>query len=281
MKKFNTACLTFIIFSFSIFTAEAGNRAKIEIEVIKGDSIEKSNEIITFDEQRFRIDLPGSEKTITEQTPYIMTVDGGENWVIGDKPEDKFYCSKMQTEDFFKNLGDQVTDAIEFFNVTAETPSVKKVIEEPGPDILGFKTTHIQVETNAKAYAWFLFMKFEYRVKIIDDLWYTSDVEIHPVRKKWINALTQSGNDTIDSLFADYTAKLPGPVLKSESTTEIYDVRKKETKTQKTHTIISAIEELKAEELDDIFKMPECKTMDDDEVEDKAKALFSADKIML
>lgn len=281
MKNLSISFLLVMIISLPAYATEAGSRARIEIEVIKGESIEKSSEIITFDKQRFRIDLPGTEKTITEQTPYIMTVDGGESWVIGDKPKDKFYCSKMQTEEFFKNLGDQVTDAIEFFNVTAETPSVKQIIEEPGPDILGFKTTHIQIETNAKAYAWFLFMKFEYRVKIIDDLWYTTDVKTHPVRKKWINALTQSGNSTIDSLFADYTAKLAGPVLKSESITEIYDVRKKETKTQKTNTAITEIKELKAEELDDIFKMPECKTMDDDEVQDKAKALFSADKIML
>ena len=33
--------------------------------------------------------------------------------------------------------------------------------------------------------------------------------------------------------------------------------------------------------LDKIFTMPECKAMDDDEVQGKAKALFSADKIML
>jgi hypothetical protein len=66
----------------------------------------------------------------------------------------------------------------------------------------------LQLETNAHAYAWFLFIKFEYSVKIIDDLWYTT-------------------------------------------------------------------------ELDNIFKMPECEAMDDDEVEEKARALFSADKIML
>lgn len=45
--------------------------------------------------------------------------------------------------------------------------------------------------------------------------------------------------------------------------------------------VVTEIEELKSSELDEIFKMPECVTMDDDEVQEKAKALLSADRIML
>jgi len=276
MKNSRKSLLALITLLFTVFTVEAGTRAVIEVEIIKGDNIEKSFEIVSFDEKRFRIDILGEDKKKTEQTPYIMTVNNGENWVIGDKPKDKFYCSEMQTEEFFKNLGDQVTNAIEFFNVKAESPTVKQILEEPGPEILGYKTTHVQIETNASAYAWFFFLKFEYSVKIIDDLWYTTDVEMHPVRKKWINALTQSGNSIIDSLFADFTAKLPGPVLKTESVVSITDARKKETKTQTIRTVITEVDELESGELDEIFKMPECQTMDDDEVQEKAKVIFSS-----
>ena len=281
MKNFRTILLASVTLLFTVFTVEAGTRVVVEVEVTKGDSIEKSIEVITFDKARFRIDFPGAGNEVTEQSPYIMTVNGGEKWIIGDRSKDGFYCTEMKTEEFFRNLGDQATDAIEFFNVTAESPTVKKVLEEPGPDIEGFKTTHIQIETNASAYARFLFMKFEYKVKVVDDLWYTTELDVHPVRKKWINALTQSGNRLIDKMFADFTAKLPGAVLRQESVIDITNVRKKETKTQKNRSVIKKIEELKAGELDKIFTMPECKAMDDDEVQDKAKALFSADKIML
>lgn len=281
MKNFRTLLLASIILLFTAFAAEAGTRATMEVEVIEGGKIEKSTEITTFDEKRFRLDLPGANKKKTEQSPYIMTVDGGENWIIGDRKKSKFYCSKMKTEEFFKNLGDQVTDAIEFFNVKVKSPSVKQNLEEPGPEIQGYKTTHIQVETNAKAYARILFVKFEYRVKVIDDLWYTTDIEMHPVKKKWMNALTNSGNSTIDSLFSDVTTKLPGPILKAKSVINITNVRKKETKTREMHAIVTKVEELNSSELDKIFKMPKCEIMDDDEVQDKAKALFSADKIML
>jgi hypothetical protein len=281
MKNFRTLLLVSVILLFTVFTVDAGTRVVVQVEVIEGGNIEKSIEIITFNKDRFRIDFPGAGKDVTDQSPYIMTVNGGENWVIGDKSKDGFYCTEMKTEEFFRTLGDQATDAIEFFNVTAESPTVKKVLEEPGPDIEGFKTTHLQIETNASAYARFLFIKFEYKVKIIDDLWYTTELDVHPVRKKWINALTQSGNNLIDKMFADYTAKLPGAVLRQESVIDITNVRKKETKTQKKRSVIKKVEELKASELDMIFTMPECKPMDDDEVQEKAKTLFSADKIML
>ena len=284
MKNFRTSLLVLITLSFTVFTAgagEAGTRAIIEVEVIKGDNIEKSTEIITFNGSRGRIDFPGADNKVTEQTPYIMTVDGGENWIMGDKAKDRFYCSEMQTEEFFKNIGSQFTDAIDFFNVKAEKPTIKKILEEPGPEMLGYKTTHVQLETNAKAYAWMLFWKFEYSVKIITDIWYTTDVEIPSFKRKWIDALTQSGNSIIDSMFTDFTSNLPGPILIKQSVIDITDVRKKETKTQKVHTQVTEVKELSLEELDKIFKMPECEAMDDDEVEEKAKFLFDARKLAL
>jgi hypothetical protein len=259
----------------------AGTRAILEIEVIKEDGSEKHYEIITFDDQRGRIDFVGSDQNITEETPYIMTIDGGESWVMGDKPKDKFYCSEMRTEEFFANLGGQVNDAIDFFNVKAESPVIKQTLKEPGAEILGLKTTHVQFETRAKAHAWFLFMKFEYSVKIVDDVWYTTEGEIHPARQKWLTALTQSGNSIIDQMFSEYVSRLPGPILKTESVMEITNVRKKKTDTQKDRTTIISIEEVSSEELDNVFVMPDCIPMDDDEIQEKAKALFSAGKIML
>lgn len=284
MKNFRISILAFIILLFTVFTVdagEAGMRDIVEVEVIKGDNIEKSTEIFTYNGSRGRIDFPGADNKVTEQTPYIMTVDGGENWIMGDKVKDRFYCSEMQTEEFFKNIGAQLTNAIDFFNVKAENPTIKKILEEPGPEMLGYKTTHIQLETNAKAYAWFLFIKFKYSVKIISDIWYTTDVEIHPIRRKWIDALTQSGNNIIDSMYTDFISNLPGPILKKQSVIDITDVRKNETKTQKVHTQVTEVKELSSEELDKIFKMPECEAMDDDEVEEKAKFLFYTGKLAL
>ena len=281
MNILRASLIASVLCAFLSLNAKAGTQAVIEVEVIKGDSVEKHVEVLTFDDTRFRIDFLGPDMKRTDQTPYIMTVDNGEHWVMGSKPKKKFYCTSMQTDAFFKNIGTQVTDAVEFFNVKADTPTVRQLLEEPGPEIHGFSTTHVQIETNAKAYAWFLFIKFEYNVKIVDDLWYTTDVEIHPIRKKWINALIHSDNKIIDDLFSDYAAKLGGPVLKSETVVDITNVKKKDTKTQKERTTVTSVEDIGKDKLEQLFKMPDCKQMDDDEIQDNAKELFSVGRIML
>lgn len=281
MKNFRALLVSSITLLFTVFSAEAGTRVVVEVEVAKGDNIEISNEIITFDKDRFRIDFPGSAKEVTNKTSYIMTVNGGDNWVIADKQEGMFYCTEMKTEEFFRKLGSRATSAIKFFRVKVKSPTIKKILEEPGPEIFGHKTTHVQFETNAKGYANLLVVKFEYTVKVIDDLWYTTELDIHPVKKKWINALAQSGNSLIDNMVADITAKLPGPVLKRETVTDITNVRKKQTKTQKKRSVIKTVEDISAAEMDKAFTMPECKVMEDNEVERRAKVLFSAGKLML
>ena len=62
---------------------------------------------------------------------------------------------------------------------------------------------------------------------------------------------------------------------------DITNVRKKETKTEIKRSVIKKLEELSAGELDEAFKMPECKLMEDNEVEKRARVLFSAGKFML
>jgi len=281
MEKAIRFLLPIMLVLLAAATANAGYRAVIEVEVTEGDHAEKYFEILTLDDNRFRIDFVGEDKKVTDETPYIMTIDDGHTWVMGDRPRDQFYCSKVQTEEFFRSLGGQLTHAVDFFNVKAESPTVTETLREPGPEILGFKTTHVRLETDATAYAWFLFFKFEYAVKMVDDIWYTTDVDIHPIRKKWLNALTQSGNDIVDDLFTQVTEKLPGPVLKSESRMDIINVRKESTKTQTERTIVTSVEEIDKAELDKIFVMPECIEMDDDEIQEKGKALLGARKLML
>ena len=260
----------------------AGHRVSYEITITKENGEpEVHYETLTFDDTRFRIDFLDAEGKKTEQSPYIMTADGGGTWYIGDKPDKKFYCSHMKTNEFFESVGEQATGAMEFFNVKAEKPVITKVFEKPVADIHGFNTTHLQLETHASAYAWFLFLKFEYRVKIVDDIFYTTELERHPIRKKWLEALTQSGNDLIDNMYSDYTAEVPGPVVKKETLIEITDLRKNKVKTEKRKAVVTKIEEISAEEVDAVFITPECIPMDDKEVQEKAKALFSANKLML
>jgi hypothetical protein len=82
-------------------------------------------------------------------------------------------------------------------------------------------------------------------------------------------------------MFADFTSNLSGSILKQETVVDITDQRKKETKTQEIHTTVTSVEEIGTRALDELFKLPECEVMDDKEVQEKAKALFTGGKIML
>ncbi len=189
MNYFKRIVFVSLLLLITAPSVSAGYRVSFEITVIEENGESQTHiETLTFDDTRFRIDFAGADGKRTEESPYIMTVDNGGTWYIGDKPDNKFYCSQMKTNEFFENIGEQVTGAMEFFNVKAEQPVIKKVFEKPVADIHGFKTTHLQLETHASAYAWILFLKFEYKVKIVDDIFYTADLELHPIRKKWLDA---------------------------------------------------------------------------------------------
>ena len=52
------AIMTMLLNAFAV---NAGTRAIVEVEIIKGDNVEKSVEIITVDDKRGRIDFVGED----------------------------------------------------------------------------------------------------------------------------------------------------------------------------------------------------------------------------
>lgn len=52
MKKSISSFIAFFILLLAVVSVEAGTKVVIEIEIIKGDNVDKSTEIITFDERK-------------------------------------------------------------------------------------------------------------------------------------------------------------------------------------------------------------------------------------
>jgi len=282
MRSLQTVLFTLMVASSVVLEAGAANRIIQQVEVNKGKKTKEFVQIITLDDERARIDFARADGQVHSETPYIMTLDKGDTWIMGDKPDDEFYCTETQTDEFFKTVGKRLASAIDFYNIrVVEAPTVRKVLEEPGPEILGFKTTRVRLETTAKAHAWLLFIKVEYEVRIVEDLWYTTDIAIHPIREKWLNAITQTGNALIDQYTDAYIAQLPGPVLQTAMTMDIADLRKQEVKTRRERTVYTQVEEVPSAALDEVFVKPQCEPMSEEEVEERAKKLFSSGRIML
>jgi len=52
MKKSISSFIAFFILLLAVVSVEAGTKVVIEIEIIKGDNVDRSTEIITFDERK-------------------------------------------------------------------------------------------------------------------------------------------------------------------------------------------------------------------------------------
>lgn len=254
----------------------------IEINLTEDGKSQKKNEIVTIDGDKARLDFLGEARKRTDQTPYLLTVDGGKSWVLGNTHKGKFYCANVDPVTFFKNIGEIITDVMALVNPKVFEVKLNKIKEEPGPKILDLPTTHVQLVTTANAQATFMFKKYEYKLKITDDVWYTTKLEIQPFRKRWMEALTQSGYEKLDKLFSDWTKEIPGPMLKLESEVKLTNVKKNQTDTQKEKAEIISNKELKAEELPkNTFTVPKCENINQKQLESTAKDMAKEGKLGL
>ncbi len=270
--------LTFLFISLPV--AADILRATIATDVVEEGKKSTDNEIMTVDgNMKARLEFLGEEKKPSDKTPYLLTVDGGKTWVIGNKAE--AFCAQMDTAEFFQYLGHLAVKYGGLVNLQIAEPKVKKVLEEKGPDMVGYPTQHIRLETTAAGKAAAMFKKYDYQVHITDDIWYTPKLEVHPVRKRWLEALSQSGYEELDKLVDQWAANLAGAVLKQESKIKITNVIKNKEDIISETTRIVTLEKLKPSDLPKhTFQMPKCKKISKKEMRKTAMDLFEKGKIL-
>ena len=255
-------------------------RATIETEIVEEDRKDRDTEIITIDgDKKVRLEFLGEQKKPSDKTPYLLTVDGGNTWVIGNKAE--AFCAQMDTGEFFRYLGGLAIKYGGLANLDIADPQVKKVLEEKGPKILDYPTKHVRLVTTASGKAAVGFKKYDYKVHITDDIWYTTKLEMHPVRKRWLEALSQSGYKELDTLINQRVNYLPGAILKQESVIKVTNVikNKEDITTEKTQLV--TIEKLKPSNIPKhTFQMPKCKKISKKEMRSTAMDLFEKGKIL-
>ena len=255
-------------------------RATIVTEIVEKDKKDSDTEIITIDgDNKVRLEFLGTEKKPSDKTPYLLTIDGGKTWVIGNKAE--AFCAQMDTREFFRYLGSLAHKFEGIANMEIIDPQVKKVLEQKGPKILGYPTNHVRLESTAAGKAAVMFKKYDYKLHITDDIWYSTELKMHPFRKRWLEALSQSGYKQLDTLIDQWTAHLPGAILKQESVIKVTNVLKKEEDISTEKTRVVTIEKLKSSDIPKhTFQMPKCKIISKKEMRDTAKDLFKKGKIL-
>ena len=271
-----TACLLFGI----AFPANAVTQLTMDIEVVDKGKTTRHSEIITFDKDKARFDFLAENQKKTEDTPYLLTIDSGKNWIIGDTHDDKPSCVQVDVVEFFQKVGGALTTLDALVNPKIDEPQIRKLLEEDGPKMMGFPTKHVRVEITANAKASFLLKKYEYALNITDDIWYATELEIHPIRKQWFEALSQTGYPLLDKIYGDWTKQIKGAVLRQDTLVDVTNVRKKSTSTQSQNAVITSIKELEPNDTEAaIFNVPECKKITNKQIRGTAADMFSEGRL--
>ena len=273
--------ITLLAFLFMALPVAADTLcATIVTDIVEKDKKDKDTEIITIDgDKKVRMELLGTEKKPSDKTPYLLTIDGGNTWVIGNKAE--AFCAQMDTGEFFRYLGSLALKFEGIANLDITDPQVKKVHEKKGPKILDYPTTHVRLVSTATGKAAVMFKSYDYKIHITDDIWYTTKLEMHPVRKRWLEALSQSGYKQLDTLINQWVDNLPGAILKTESVIKVTNVikNKEDITTEKTQVV--TIKKLKPSDIPkNTFQMPKCKKISKKEMRDTAMKLFEKGKML-
>lgn len=145
---------------------------------------------------------------------------------------------------------------------------------------MGFPTRHVRVQITASARASFLFKKYEYAIKITDDIWYATNLDVHPIRKKWFQAISQSGYPFLDKIYNDWTRQIKGAVLRQDTVIDVINLKENSTSTQSQKVVITSIKDLKPDKIDAAtFKIPECKKITSKQIRKTAADMFSEGKM--
>lgn len=276
-------CFIGLVFMSAALPGYAAEVATIEMQSGKNDEaiITRTN-IITMDDKRVRIDYLGVDSEKTAITPYLLTLNAGKDWVLGDQKDDQFYCAKMDMKDFFRDLGDIISRIDKFTNPKFSDMKVELLVDEPGPEMLGYVTRHLRIQTTAKVKASVLTKKFEYGMTKVDDVWYTKDREVHPAKQRWVEALTHSGYEQLDQLSSGFRSKITGPILKQNSVMETTDYKKNKVDKYIENIRAVSLKELKSSEIPEgTFSKPDCKKINKKQTKEAATSMFKEGKMTL
>ncbi len=264
--------MALLLAAFSM-PVNAATRYTVATEVVTKGQTRSEVAIVTLSGDKGRIDFVERNGRKEEGGLYLMTLDGGKTAVLGNKGES--VCSDWDSAEYFSEIGRLLHKARRWANLEVTDVKVEKVLEQPGPELLGYATTHLRLVTTAGVKASVLIKKFRYSLEITDDVWLAPQLEIHPIERQWINAQTSTGFDQLDQLLDSWNNQLPAMILKQESVIKFKDHIKKEKSTKSEKIELTSIEALDPSEIpSETFRVPKFKKVSQKEMQDTAKDML-------
>lgn len=257
------------------FTANAATRTTIVTE-IQRDDVQKRTEIITIDGDKARIDTYPNSDMQAKNVPYILTVDGGKTWLLQENKAENPVCTKWDTREFFIAAGQLLHFASKLTNAEVSEAKFDVVLDEPGPEMLGYKTRHLQLVSSINAKVKILLLvKREFTLTFEDEIWMSPELKLHPIEQAWIDAMSETGYANVDRLSKQWNEKVPGTVVKMISDVTLHNVTKDKKDQKKERVEITKLEQLESADLPaETFKVPACDKVSESEMEKAAKDML-------
>ena len=277
LSFFQTGNSKIAIFLLCFITTNAWaiTRTTIVTEIQRGDNIEKRTDVFTVDGNQARLDLYG-EDTSVKMTSYMLTVDGGKTWYLSDPKDKQTICTQWDTRAFFTGVGELIHFAQDLVGADVKEEPVEVTLNEPGPEMLGHKTRHLKLRYSLNAVAWLLFIKREYKLEFQDEVWVSTDLKLSDIEQTWVDAMSETGYAKLDRLSKKWNEKVPGTVIKLISDVNLRNITKNENREKQERVQITRIEALKSEDIaPELFKVPTCKKVSEEEMEQAAKEMLS------
>lgn len=272
-----TKFICMVLLSVMVVYAHAATRTTTVTEIRRGDDVEKRTEVLTIDGDKARLDMYSDKEANKQNAPYLLTIDGGQTWILDDAKDQKSVCSRWDTKEFFSRIGDLIYYAEIFVNAEISVGKLNVMFDEQGPEILGYKTWHMKIVSSIHGEAEFLGFKREYTLEFRDEIWVSPDLKLSPIEQAWVDALSNSGYRKIDRLSQAWNKQVQGTILKQVSEVTIYNITKNEKRTKHENSAITKLETVKPEDIKaDFFKAPECKKVTEKEMEGAATEMLKS-----
>ena len=250
----------------------AALRYSIAIDIQReGDKVKTKRlvEQVTVDGDRGRIDFLAPDGSKPENGGYMLTLDGGKTFAVSDGGQ--AVCGNWSLEEFSGTVGALMEKGSRFINAELPEAQVEKTLEEPGPEMLGFPTTHLRLATKFGAKGRVLIMKIKYSVEVTDDVWMTSGLELPALERRWFETMGQTGFEYMDDMSATWDAQVTGAVLKHKSVVRFTDLQSNKVSVKTETMEVTRFERLEPAQIPaDTFEKPECRQVDRRQMEETA-----------
>jgi len=249
------------------YTVETASTYKNETSYVVED--------IAVDGDRARVDIKAGKQDKLQPEGYMLTTDGGITWAVVDGAN--AVCGQWNLGAYYREAGSIITKVEKWVNAKVTEANVNIRPASPGPEILGFETTHVRIIVRLKAKATVFFMKFEYHLVITDDVWFAPDIKVNQIEQRWLDALARTGYERIDKLTATASAAIQGMVLKQKTVTHARDLRKNRERTKIDEINVTSFASVEPRAIpNEVFRTGNCRPVSEGQMEDAAKDMLKS-----